>query len=70
MIRVVLPAHLTYGARADEGVEFLVQQVKGAQAKIKAKKAKREAERRDAVPLLLVHGWPGTWFEYVITSSL
>ncbi|KAL1601013.1 hypothetical protein SLS59_005681 [Nothophoma quercina] len=45
---VVLPAHLTYGARADEGVEFLVQQVKGAQAKIKAKKAKREAEKRDA----------------------
>lgn len=45
---VVLPAHLTYGARADEGVQFLVQQVKGAQAKIKAKKAKREAEKRDA----------------------
>lgn len=30
---LVLAAHLTYGARADEGVEFLVQQIKGAQAK-------------------------------------
>lgn len=30
----------------------------------------QKAERRDAVPLLLVHGWPGTWFEYVITSPL
>ncbi|KAJ4983800.1 cutinase precursor [Stagonosporopsis vannaccii] len=43
---LVLPAHLTYGSRADEGVEFLVQQVKGAQAKIKARNAKREAEKR------------------------
>jgi len=43
---LVLPAHLTYGARADEGVDFLVQQVKGAQAKIKARNAKREAEKR------------------------
>lgn len=43
---VVLPAHLTYGSRADEGVEFLVQQVKGAQAKIKARNAKREAEKK------------------------
>lgn len=43
---LVLAAHLTYGARADEGVEFLVQQVKGAQAKIKARNAKREAEKR------------------------
>ncbi|KAF2624225.1 carbohydrate esterase family 5 protein [Macroventuria anomochaeta] len=42
---VVLPAHLTYGSRADEGVEFLVQQVKGAQAKIKARDAKRDAEK-------------------------
>ncbi|CAN9248993.1 unnamed protein product [Alternaria alternata] len=24
----------------------------------------QKAERRDAVPLLLVHGWPGTWFEF------
>jgi cutinase len=40
----VLPAHLTYGIRADEGVEFLTTQIKGAQAKIKARKAKREAE--------------------------
>lgn len=43
---LVLPAHLTYGARADEGIDFLVKQIKGAQAKIKARKAKREAEKR------------------------
>ncbi|KZM21488.1 Cutinase [Ascochyta rabiei] len=43
---VVLPAHLTYGSRADEGADFLIQQVKGAQAKIKARNAKREAEER------------------------
>tara|TARA_R110002003_G_scaffold191_9_gene14780 strand:+ start:1733 stop:2359 length:627 start_codon:yes stop_codon:yes gene_type:complete len=42
----ILPAHLTYGARADEGVEFLTTQIQGAQAKIKARKAKREAEMR------------------------
>jgi cutinase len=41
----VLPAHLTYGVRANEGVDFLVQQVKGAQAKIKARNARREAEK-------------------------
>jgi len=41
----VLPAHLTYGTRANEGVEFLSQQIKGAQAKIKARNAKREAEK-------------------------
>jgi cutinase len=41
----VLPAHLTYGVRANEGVAFLVQQIKGAQAKIKARNAKREAEK-------------------------
>jgi cutinase len=35
---------LTYGARADDGVDFLTKQVQGAQAKIKARKAKREAE--------------------------
>jgi cutinase len=40
----VLPPHLTYGARADEGVDFLVGKVQGAQAKIKARKAKRAAE--------------------------
>jgi cutinase len=45
---VVLPAHLTYGSRADEGVDFLVRQVKGAQAKIKARNAKREVEKRAA----------------------
>jgi cutinase len=42
----ILPAHLTYGARADEGVEFLTTQIQGAQAKITARKAKREAEMR------------------------
>lgn len=42
----VLPAHLTYGSRAGEGVEFLVQQIKATQAKIKARKAKREAEKK------------------------
>ncbi|KAH7090731.1 cutinase-domain-containing protein [Paraphoma chrysanthemicola] len=42
----ILPAHLTYGARADEGVEFLTTQIQGAQAKIKARKAKREAEMK------------------------
>ena len=41
----VLPAHLTYGTRANEGVEFLTQQIKGAQAKIKARNAKRETEK-------------------------
>lgn len=45
---LVLPAHLTYGVRANEGIEFLVQQVKGAQAKIKARNAKREAEKAAA----------------------
>ena len=44
----VLPAHLTYGTRANEGVEFLTQQIKGAQAKIKARNAKREAEKATA----------------------
>lgn len=39
----MLPPHLTYGVRAPEGVDFLTQQIKGAQAKIKARKAKREA---------------------------
>ena len=37
---LVLPAHLTYGVRADEGVEFLVSQVK---AKMGAKKANSTA---------------------------
>lgn len=41
----VLPAHLTYGARADEGIEFLTTQIRGAQAKIKARNAKRDAEK-------------------------
>ncbi|KAH7116701.1 cutinase-domain-containing protein [Dendryphion nanum] len=44
----ILPAHLTYGARADEGVAFLTQQIQGAQAKIKARKAKRAAEAAQA----------------------
>lgn len=41
---VITPAHLTYGRRADEGVQFLTTQIQGAQAKIKARKVKREAE--------------------------
>ncbi|KAF2017452.1 carbohydrate esterase family 5 protein [Aaosphaeria arxii CBS 175.79] len=40
----ILPAHLTYGARADEGVDFLTKQIQGAQAKIKARKEKRTVE--------------------------
>jgi cutinase len=47
-ILTVLPAHLTYGVRANEGVEFLTQQIKSAQAKIKARNAKREAEKAAA----------------------
>jgi cutinase len=43
---LVLPAHLTYGVRANEGIAFLTQQVKGAQAKIKARNAKRDAEKK------------------------
>jgi cutinase len=35
---------LTYGQRAAEGAAFLVQQIQGAQAKIKARKAKRASE--------------------------
>ncbi|RMZ74236.1 cutinase precursor [Pyrenophora seminiperda CCB06] len=44
---LVLPAHLTYGLRADEGVEFLVNQIKAAKSKTKA--AKREAEKVAAI---------------------
>ena len=43
----ILPAHLTYGQRADEGVQFLTTQVQGAMAKIKARKVKRESEDRE-----------------------
>lgn len=39
----VLPAHLTYGMRVDEGVEFLVQQIKAMQNKARARDVKREA---------------------------
>ncbi|CAA9960113.1 Cutinase [Pyrenophora teres f. maculata] len=46
---LVLPAHLTYGLRANEGVEFLVSQIKATQTKIKARKAKREAEKAAAI---------------------
>ncbi|KAF2036204.1 cutinase-domain-containing protein [Setomelanomma holmii] len=42
----ILPAHLTYGQRADEGVDFLTTQIQGAQARIKARKMKRDAEMR------------------------
>jgi cutinase len=47
-VLTVLPAHLTYGVRADEGVEFLTKQIKGVQAKIKARNAKRDAEKAAA----------------------
>lgn len=47
-VLTVLPPHLTYGVRADEGVEFLTQQIRGAQAKIKARKMKRDAEKIEA----------------------
>jgi cutinase len=53
-ILTVLPAHLTYGVRADEGVTFLTSQIKGAQAKIKARKAKRDAEMKAAEVLKMV----------------
>jgi cutinase len=43
-ILTVLPAHLTYGVRADEGVAFLTKQIQGAQAKIKARKVERAVE--------------------------
>lgn len=42
----ILPAHLTYGQRADEGVEFLNGQIQGAMATIKARNIKREAKRK------------------------
>ena len=45
---LVLPAHLTYGSRADEGIDFLVQQVKAMQTTKQANKLKREAEKRAA----------------------
>jgi cutinase len=44
-VLTVLPAHLTYGVRADDGVEFLTAQIKGAQAKVRARMLKREAEK-------------------------
>ena len=28
----------------------------------------KDGEKREVVPLLMVHGWPGTWFEYVLYS--
>jgi cutinase len=40
----ITAAHLTYGERANEGAAFLTQQINSAQAKIKARKAKRAAE--------------------------
>lgn len=44
-VLTVLPPHLTYGIRADEGVDFLTRQIRGAQTKIRARKMKREAKR-------------------------
>jgi cutinase len=53
-VLTVLPAHLTYGQRADEGVKFLEAQIKGAQAKVKARMLKREAEQvAQAVEMVL-----------------
>ncbi|KAF2712569.1 carbohydrate esterase family 5 protein [Pleomassaria siparia CBS 279.74] len=40
----ILPAHLTYGQRADEGAAFLASQIQSAQVANKARKAKRDAE--------------------------
>ncbi|KAF2198067.1 cutinase precursor [Delitschia confertaspora ATCC 74209] len=40
----VTAAHLTYGTRATEGAAFLAQQIRAAQAKIKARNMAREAE--------------------------
>ena len=42
----ILPAHLSYGSRADDGAAFLVQQ---AQAAMAAKKAKRALEAKREV---------------------
>ncbi|KAF2873283.1 cutinase precursor [Massariosphaeria phaeospora] len=50
----VLPVHLTYGVRADEGAAFLTEKVKGAQAKVKARNLKMRAaemEKRAAEEL-------------------
>lgn len=41
---IVLPPHLTYTVRVPEGVAFLTQKIRGAQAKIKARNAKRAVE--------------------------
>lgn len=41
---VILPAHLTYPTRVGDAVEFLAAQIRGAQAKIRARNAKRDAE--------------------------
>ncbi|KAF2740062.1 cutinase-domain-containing protein [Polyplosphaeria fusca] len=46
----ITPAHLTYGQRADEGVDFLVGKVQGAQRKIKARKVGAGAKR--ALPIV------------------
>ena len=47
----ITPAHLTYGARADEGAAFLAQQIQGAQAAKKAKRALEEKAKRAAMGL-------------------
>ncbi|KAJ4298005.1 hypothetical protein N0V90_005904 [Kalmusia sp. IMI 367209] len=41
----ILPAHLSYGANADEGAAFLNQKITAAMAKRKAKRAEAEAKR-------------------------
>ncbi|KAF1997688.1 carbohydrate esterase family 5 protein [Amniculicola lignicola CBS 123094] len=40
----ITAAHLTYGRRADDGVDFLTEKIQGVQAKVKARRARREAE--------------------------
>ncbi|KAF2745931.1 carbohydrate esterase family 5 protein [Sporormia fimetaria CBS 119925] len=44
----VLPPHLTYGSRAAEGYNFLANKIRGAQAKIKARNARRALEEAEA----------------------
>ncbi|KAF2281394.1 cutinase precursor [Westerdykella ornata] len=41
---VVLAPHLAYGARADEGVNFLAQKIRAAQANVKARNIQRAVE--------------------------
>ncbi|ORY07944.1 cutinase-domain-containing protein [Clohesyomyces aquaticus] len=42
----ITPAHLSYGANANEGAQFLAQKIQGAQAAIKARQIKRNFEEQ------------------------